>query len=101
MVQGSHLYKEINFACALIEELCSLTSPKQYQIMPNNRHYPFDELTDILLVRGEAQRSSSAAVHLHAVMHPQRSLLNPRTFISAGCRLRKKRLSVIKYGKRS
>jgi hypothetical protein len=39
--------------------------------MPNNWNYSFDELTDMLLVYGEAQHNSSAAVRLNAEMFLQ------------------------------
>jgi hypothetical protein len=46
----------------------------------------FDEMSDTILLYGEAERNSAAASRLYAERYPQRRHPNRRTFISQECR---------------
>jgi hypothetical protein len=43
--------------------------------MAQSAEYSFDELTDMILLYGEAERNSTAAARLYAERYPQRRML--------------------------
>jgi hypothetical protein len=56
--------------------------------MAYSSEYSFNELTDMILLYGEAERNSAAAAPLYAERYPQRRHPNRRTFTSHERRLR-------------